>query len=408
MSFGGQIGQHRPNARGSEREKSLSHEDVTAQQLSHDPAMVRLGVRLLAGILTLLLIAFCYFASSVCITVVVATFLAILLDPAVAVLERARIPRFFAAGSIVLCGVLIFGSITYASYGKLADFFDDFPRYVSRIAEMLSPISSKIQRVRDSAGTLANEAEPKKVPEVRIRESTSWANYLARGVGSAWGALLIAGVVPFLTFFLLIARDKIYLSLRSAAGKKMDFDRIIVRANAMIRSYVAGNLVIGALLSATTAVVFWQIGLAPAILLGAVSGMLNLIPFLGIVIALVIPLMAGVFQFHSLTPFAVIVVTVIALHLIAANLLVPRFVGSRLDIGPVAATIGFLFWGWLWGVAGLLLAVPLTAFVKLLADSNPAMSHLSNLLAREPQRFLIRGKTATISQARTPVRPTPR
>ena len=196
MSFGGQIGQHRPNARGSEREKSLSREDLSAQQVSHDPAALRQGVRLLAGILTLLLIAFCYFASSVCITVVVATFLAILLDPVVAVLERARIPRFFAAGSIVLFGVLIVGSITYASYGKLADFFDDFPRYVSRIAETLSPISSKIQRVRDSAGTLANQAEPKKVPEVRIRESTSWASYLARGVGSAWGALLIAGSFP--------------------------------------------------------------------------------------------------------------------------------------------------------------------------------------------------------------------
>ena len=407
MSFGGHIGQHRPNARVSERENSLSPQDVISQQVSHDPAVLRQGVHLLSGILTLLLIAFCYFASSVCITVVVATFLAILADPVVAVLERARIPRFFAAASIVLLGVLIFGSIAYFSYGKLADFFDDFPRYVSRIAETLSPISSKIQRVRDSAGTLANQAEPKKVPEVRIRESTSWASYLARGVGSAWGALFIAGVVPFLTFFLLIARDKIYLSLRSGAGKQMDFDRVIARANAMIRSYVAGNLVIGALMSAITATVFWQIGLAPAILLGTVSGMLNLIPFLGIVIALLIPLMAGVFQFHSVTPFAVIVVTVMALHLISANLLIPRFVGSRLDIGPVAATIGFLFWGWLWGVVGLFLAVPLTAFVKLLADANPAMSHLSNLLAREPQR-VIRGKTATISQACTPASPTTR
>jgi len=408
MSFGGQIGQHRPNVRVSERENSLSPQDVIAQQVSHDPAVLRQGVHLLSGILTLLLIAFCYFASSVCITVVVATFLAILADPVVAVLERARIPRFFAAASIVLFGVLIFGSIAYFSYGKLADFFDDFPRYVSRIAETLSPISSKIQRVRDSAGTLANEAEPKKVPEVRIRESTSWASYLARGVGSAWGALFIAGVVPFLTFFLLIARDKIYLSLRSGAGKQMDFDRVIARANAMIRSYVAGNLVIGALMSAITATVFWQIGLAPAILLGTVSGMLNLIPFLGIVIALVIPLMAGVFQFHSVTPFAVIVVTVMALHLISANLLIPRFVGSRLDIGPVAATIGFLFWGWLWGVVGLFLAVPLTAFVKLLADANPARGHLSNLLAREPQRLLVRGKTATSSKACTPARPTTR
>jgi len=96
-----------------------------------------------------------------------------------------------------------------------------------------------------------------------------------------------------------------------------------------------------------------------------------------------------------------VAVTVIALRLIAANLLIPRFVGSRLDIGPVPATIGFLFWGWLWGVVGLLLAVPLTAFVKLLADSSPGLGYLSNLLAREPQRSLIGRKSQEIAAAGT-------
>src|SRR6266478_8546512 len=107
--------------------------------------------------------------------------------------------------------------------------------------------------------------------------------------------------------------------------------------------------------------------------------------------------MAGVFQFHSAGPFVVIGVTVIALHLIAANFLIPRFVGSRLDVGPVAAAIGFLFWGWLWGVVGLFLAVPLTAFVKLLADANPAMSQLSNPLAREHIGSAFRARYTTRS-----------
>jgi predicted PurR-regulated permease PerM len=83
----------------------------------------------------------------------------------------------------------------------------------------------------------------------------------------------------------------------------------------------------------------------------------------------------------------------------------PRFVGSRLDIGPVAATIGFLFWRWLWGIPGLLLAVPLAAFVKLLADLNPALAQLSNLLAREPQRFLVRKKKSPVPQATASTNP---
>jgi predicted PurR-regulated permease PerM len=368
----------------------LDQDLVISATNAQDRAVLRRGVRALTGILVLLLLAFCFFASTICITVLLAAFFSILVDPAVRALEKLWIPRFFAAGLIVLTGVLVFGFLIYASYGKLTTFSDDFPAYMSRIADAVSPIRSKIEKVQDSAGKLDHEVSPKKVPEVRVRESTSWASYLVRGVGSIWGVVIIAGVVPFLMFFMLLARDKIFFCLKTIFGQKTDVDQFVVRLTRMARSYAAGNLVIGVVLSAVSILVFWRVGLTPAVTLGLISGTLNLIPFLGIMIALVVPLMAGVFQFHSAGPFIVIAVTVIALHLIAANLLIPRFVGSRLDVGPVAATIGFLFWGWLWGVTGLLLAVPLTAFVKLLADANPSLAHLSNLLAREPQRFTFR------------------
>src|SRR5262249_25972269 len=128
----------------------------------------------------------------------------------------------------------------------------------------------------------------------------------------------------------------------------------------------------------------------PAVALGIVSGLLNLIPFVGLILAAAVPLVAGLVQFHGTGSFLVVTLVVSALHLVAANFLLPRFVGSRLDVGPVAATVGFLFWGWLWGIAGIFLAVPLTAVMKLFADSDPSLAQLSNLLARNPRRFLRR------------------
>jgi predicted PurR-regulated permease PerM len=381
-----------------ERENNLDQELVISATNAQDSASLRRGVRLLVGILVLLIVAFCFFASSICITVILAAFLAILVDPAVRALERLWIPRFFAASLIVLAGVLACGLLIYESYDKLADFSDEFPSYMSRIGDVISPISRKIERVQDSAGKLEHQTSPKKVPEVQVRQSTSWASYLVRGVGSVWGAIIIAGVVPFLMFFMLLARDKIYFCLKTIFAQKIDVDLFASRLTGMVRSFVAGNLVIGIILCGISILVFWRVGLTNAVTLGLISGTLNLIPFLGIMIALVVPLMAGVFQFHSTGPFIVIGVTVIALHLTAANLLIPRFVGSRLDVGPVAATIGFLFWGWLWGVPGLLLAVPLTAFIKLLADTNPSFAHLSTLLSRDPQRFLFRKKRHASSQ----------
>lgn len=365
---------------------------------SPDLALAKRALRRQTGILVLLIIAFCFVASSICITVVLAAFLAILVDPAVRTLEKIYVPRFFAAAMIILAGVGVIGFLSYVSYGKLIDFSDDFPRYVSRISDAVSPISSKIQRVQDSASNLAKDASPRRVPEVRIMNGTSWAGYMVRGVGSVWGAVIIVGVIPFLMFFMLLSSDKVYFCLKSMYGEKIDMEQFASRVSAIVRSYVLGNLVIGVLLSLISMLVFWRINLTPAVTLGAISGMLNLVPFLGVVLAMVIPLMAAIFQFHTAGPFVAIVVTVIGLHLIAANVFIPRFVGSRLDVGPVAATVGLLFWGWLWGIPGLLLAVPLTAFTKLVADSNPSFTHFSNLLAREPKRFALRSRRSAAAK----------
>ena len=77
-----------------------------------------------------------------------------------------------------------------------------------------------------------------------------------------------------------------------------------------------------------------------------------------------------------------ITLTILLLHVVSANLLIPKFIANCVSIGP---TIGILLWGWLWGVMGLLLAVPLTAFIKLVVDLHPSLCHLSNMLALTPR-----------------------
>jgi predicted PurR-regulated permease PerM len=138
-------------------------------------------------------------------------------------------------------------------------------------------------------------------------------------------------------------------------------------------------------MAAGTSLVFLVLGMKGAVTLGIVSAILNLVPFLGLLLAMAVPLAAALLQFNTIGPFITIAITVILFHLIAANFLIPKLVGSRLLVGPVALTIGMLFWGWLWGIMGLLLAVPLTALVKLIADSRPSLIHLSNLLTEDPR-----------------------
>ena len=321
----------------------MSQSSVITRSDSRDADITQIAVRRLTGILLVLVVAFCFFASSICITIVLSAFLAILVEPLVRGLEKIHVPRPIGASLIVLAGVATIGLLAYVSYGKVTALTDEFPLYVSRIADAVSPISKKIQTVQDSAGKLARDTSPRRVPEVRIRDNTSWASYLARGVGSAAGAVIIASFVPFLMYFMLLEQEKIYSCFKPMAEKRLDLDRFIDRVNAMVRSYVVGNLVIGALLSTISVIVFWQAGLDSPVTLGITSGVLNLIPFVGVVLALVIPMMAGIFQLQGPGPYVMIAVTIILLHVIAQNLLIPRFVGPRLDVGPVSATIGIDF-----------------------------------------------------------------
>jgi predicted PurR-regulated permease PerM len=354
-----------------------------ADDSSRDRLLGRITALLWAVVIALA-VTFFYFASSLCITILLAGFLAILIEPAVAFLERLRVPRSAAAALVVILGMILVSATFYVFYEKAAGFFDTLPEYAGKIRKAVEPITNKIQRVQENAGKLSPAPPSKKVPEVRISEP-SWPAYLARGVGSVTGAMVIAGVVPFLVFFMLVRKDHIYWWLSTTFGRVTNIPEFVRRLERMVRGFAGGNLIIGSMLAVVTIAVLAAIGMDEAFALGIVSGFLNLIPFLGVVLASLVPLLSATMQFGSAGPFVIITLTVVSLHLVSANLLVPKVIGSRVNIGPVAATIGMLFWSWVWGAVGLLLAVPLTAFVKLVADCHPALLPIANLLAETPR-----------------------
>jgi predicted PurR-regulated permease PerM len=340
---------------------------------------------LLGVIVLVLLMAFCFFASSLCITLLLAAFLAILVDPAVSRLERWHIPRSASAGIIIIAGMLSFCFLTYASYSRISDIVETMPQYADRIRDVMRPFNQKIARVQETAGSLNPEASAKKVAEVKIKEPPSWPSYIIRGVGPVWGAVIIIGVVPFLMFFNLIRKEQMNQSLRNSLGTTIDVPQFVGRVTSMVRGFAAGNLIIGSAMAAVTVLVLVVLKIQGAVVLGIVSGFLNLIPFLGVVLAVLVPCAAALLQFNTAGPLAIILLTVVCLHIISANFMIPKIIGSRVSIGPVAATAGILFWGWLWGLIGILLAVPLTAFVKIVADCHPSLIHVSNLLAESPR-----------------------
>jgi predicted PurR-regulated permease PerM len=352
--------------------------------------MVRI-VGLLWVVVIAIVVAFAYFASSLCITFLLAGFLALLFDPIPSYLERFRIPRVVSTGLLIIAAVVGIGAAVRATYGRANELIEELPDYADRIHEAFEPINQRIQQVQKSAGSITAAAPApitkKSPPVVRVADqpSPAWPSYLIRGVGSVWGAIIVGGIVPFLMFFMLVRKSHLYGWLAHTFGETVDVPNFTSMLAKMVRGFVIGNLIIGAAMAAVMVAVLYALKVPGAVPLGIASGFLNLVPFMGAILAAGLPVFASIFQFDSPAPFALMVVAAVALHIVSANFLIPRFIGSRVNIGPVAATMGMLFWGWLWGIMGVLLAVPLTAFVKLIADCHPSLIHISNLLAEKPR-----------------------
>ena len=325
-------------------------------------------------------IAFCFLASSFCITLVLATFLSILIDPLVSILERWRLPRSISAVLLITAIMLAFGLAAYASYNRISSFVEEFPSYIDRIRGMVEPFNQKIAKVEESAGRLSPERTSKKIAEVKVRQPSTWPSYLVRGFGSISSTILILGFVPFLAFFMLIQKEKWYQIVAQLLGPTNDPVEFSYRLAHMVRRFAIGNLVVGMLMAIVMVCLLFTLKIQGAAILGVVSGFLNLIPFLGVILALLVPMAAALFQSTSVVSFFTIAIVVISLHILSSNFLIPRLIGSRMNIGPVAATAGILFWGWLWGMMGVLLAIPLTGVVKLIADCHPSLKNLSNIL----------------------------
>jgi predicted PurR-regulated permease PerM len=342
---------------------------------------------LLWVIVLALTIAFCFFASSFCITLVLATFLSILVDPTVTFLERWCLPRSVSSALLISAGVLTLALAGYGSYNRISTFVEAFPNYADRIGRIVEPLQHKIAKVEESAGQI-NPEKAKKITEVRVKQAPTWPSYLVRGFGSASSAVLILGVVPFLMFFMLTRKEKWYQTMAQVVGPRIDPVEFSNRLASMVRRFMLGNLLAGALMVTVTVALLLVLRIQGALVLGVVSGFLNLIPFLGFVPAALIPMVAALVQSTPASTLLIIGFAVILIHLLSSNFLFPHLHGSGMNIGPVAATAGILFWGWLWGFMGVLLAVPLTGVVKLIADCHPALLHLSNMLGKssEPQQ----------------------
>lgn len=315
-----------------------------------------------------IVIAFCYWAASVVMTLLLSILLAYFLDPLVEFLEHWRMPRALAALVVLLLALSLVGGLGYVLFDRMDRFAADWPKYSSVLKQASAAIESKLERLEARVSELAPPAQ-----RTRVILSEPWPvrALLVRGLGSLYSILLAATFVPFLVFFMLAAKHDVWHATLQLfqSSERTRVKEALEQLGMLLRGYVVGNALVALILAFVSWLFFWIIGLDYPFLAGSVSGLLNLVPYLGAVMAWVPPFILGLTKWRSIGPFLGVAGMLSFFHLIAINVLVPALVGRRVHLNALAVTLALLFWGWLWGAIGLILAIPIMATLKVICDN---------------------------------------
>ena len=314
------------------------------------------------------------------------SFLAMLLEPAVKFLIKFKFSRSFAS-FLVVCGFLLASvAIVWLSYLYLAGMAADIPEFILRSKQLLSEFMRFSQKFEPATHSLRSDVATG-IQAVRVVEPMPmWSRYLLRGMGPLYEILSLGIFVPLILFFLLSDKENLVENFNGVMGKYFYLPILNSQLPRMIRKFFAANLFTGVVLIGLQGIMLFALGFKAWMPVAVFSGLLNLVPVIGAPLAMLFCAAQGLVQFDSAFPFVMMSISILAFHLLANDLVLPKLLGAQINVNSVALMFGMLFWSWLWGAMGFLLAIPMTALVKIMLESSSDTAALARLLATRPAR----------------------
>jgi len=340
-------------------------EDVEVLQAS-----IRAGSVAQIIVAVIAVVGLIYLLKLVLVTTLASLLLAFILEPLVGGLARMRIPRAFGAlVSVVLMVGLAVGLIFFF-YGRAVDFATQLPKYSGKIRSTFAVLREQTSQIEESTRSMIASPKVGKTPlPVEVQESPGLSRVISAGGGTLGEIFLATTFVPFLVYFMLTWKEHAHSTTVRLFPKehRLVAHRTVGRISVMIRSFIAGNVLIGLINALVSTIVFWKLDIPYFYFLGVISGFASLVPYVGVFLALLPPLAGGV-GIVNRSGVLVILLTVVGLHVLTLNVLYPKIVGKRLRLNPLAITLSLLFWAWIWGAMGLILAVPIVRATKIICD----------------------------------------
>jgi predicted PurR-regulated permease PerM len=353
-----------------------------------------------------------YYGAPVFLPFLLSVFLFLMLEPIVARLEKRQVPRIVGAVLTITASVCILtatGLTFYTALKKMADKVPAYSEKISAVARSLHGTANRLAMTTEvlldgkvpspespgsvKVGTSATKTSDEEARTVASPPSSpvrSMAPYLVRGLTSAMSLIGWIFFIPLISFFFLLEKAELSARVRRLVGNTARYQTICNEMKEMTHGFFLGNFVVFLFMTAGFAAVFYALGLETAFQLALFAGFLNLVPVFGVLLGAVLPASQAFLQLDGFSPIAAVLAASLVIHFIGNNIIMPKFLGNRVNVNASSAMIGFLFWGALWGAPGLFLAIPLMASLRIFLASSPRWRKSADLISQTPLTTLAR------------------
>ena len=325
-----------------------------------------------------------YIGQDILIPLVFATIIAILLNPIVILLCRKRVNRLVAILIALFLAVIVIAGVAYFIGSQMTMFSDTFPQFKVKFIKLTGNVENWVSHTFNISRTKIDGWLNRTKGE-GIDNTTA---VITQTLGTISGLLITLLLLPVYIFMILFYKPLLLEFISQLFGKDRHVvvGEVLLETRTLIQSYLVGLLVEAILVATLNSIGLLIIGIDYAILLGVMGALLNIIPYIGGVIAIALPMLIA---FATKTPVDAlwVLIAYLIVQFIDNNFFVPRIVASKVKINALVSIIVVLIGDALWGVPGMFLSIPMTAIVKVVFDRIEPLKPFGFLLG-DSQREL--------------------
>lgn len=346
----------------------------------------KLGVRSFALTMLLALALFytLYFAKDFFLPITGAIVLSFLLQPLVRGLHKLHIPEFVGAGIVLLGSLALLAGLFYELSGPVTEWAARLPEVSTKLRRQLQTFRKPVDRVAQMTEQVQSIAAPagspqKVTPQVEVKKPDALPALFSK----TYSVLLELFETLILLYFLLGSGDLFLRKLIHILPRFEDKRRAVQIAREVedsVSHYLLTVATINAGLGTAGALAFWALGVPNPALWGVLGFVLNFVPYLGALTLIGVVTVVATSTFPTVGHAMLVPASYLALATIEGNFVTPWIVGRRTTLNPVVVFLGLVFWGWMWGIVGALLAVPMLVILKIVCDHVEPLAPIGEFL----------------------------